>query len=180
MVSCKNLSHTGTGNQENYYILKKGRHRVNIFSWQKHQLARLDFNFQFDSTAIYATKEPSNQGDINKLYGFSDGNDFHHKNSARFGWRWYNDQLEIWAYCYNDGARIFKKLGAVDLYKNHKASIGFTTDHYIFKLNDTTVRMKRSASEQPASGYKLLPYFGGNEKAPHAIRIKIEELPYKS
>ena len=46
------------------------------------------FVVKFDSTSIYNTLIPSNQYDINKLYGFSDNDSVHHLYSARFGWRW--------------------------------------------------------------------------------------------
>ena len=157
------------------YTIAKGSHRSNKLSWQKHQIKRLDFKFTFDSTAIYKTHNEVNQGDINKLYGLSD-NDFHHRNSARFGWRWYNDQLEIWAYCYNNGKRVYQKIGEASLNQPHQAALKFNKNKYIFQLNDTTVEMERSSVEPIATGYKLLPYFGGNEKAPHKITIRIEEI----
>lgn len=60
------------------------------------------FTVLFDSSAVYSTKNASNQADINKLYGFSDNRAHHHS-------------------------------------------------------------------------YRLYPYFGGDEYAPHKITIKIRE-----
>ena len=42
------------------------------------------FNVKFNSSAVYQTKDPANQEDINKLWGFSEGED-HQLNSARIG-----------------------------------------------------------------------------------------------
>lgn len=77
------------------------------------EYAELKFVVKFDSSAIYNTVDPSNQYDINKLYGFSDNDSLHQRYSARFGWRWSDNALRIFAYVYNSGVRSSKELGAI-------------------------------------------------------------------
>ncbi|MFT4737440.1 MAG: hypothetical protein ACJAZM_000334 [Cyclobacteriaceae bacterium] len=72
----------------------------------------------FDESAIYTSVLEENQYDVNKLLGFSDCNSQHHEHSARFGWRWLDDDLEILAYCYVSGERIVEYVGSVDLNQN--------------------------------------------------------------
>lgn len=129
----------------------------------------------FDSTGIYATVNPQNQADINKLYGFADCGTFHQVNSARFGWNWQNGQMHIHAYCYADSIRSYKELGTVLLGKENTYQIEALKGMYIFTLNGKKDTMLRHCTDT-VLGYKLLPYFGGDEVAPHEVHIKIKEL----
>jgi hypothetical protein len=120
--------------------------------------------------------DPKNQADINKLYGVSDCATAHQQNSARFGWVWNNNRLEIWAYSYTNGQRKYAFVEAVSLNAYHTFEIAFTDTSYIFKVNDKTVALPRHC-KGTAEGYKLYPYFGGDEPAPHEVTILIEDLP---
>lgn len=156
------------------YVIQEGEHHSTL-SFESIELDSLKFKVLFDSSAIYQTLERENQGDLNKLYGLSDCNSYHHTNSARFAWRWYQDKLEIWAYTYLNGERQFQFIENVSLDKFYECEIVFTDKKYLFRLNDKIVEMPRSCSAK-AVGYKLFPYFGGDEAAPKDIRIWIEEL----
>jgi hypothetical protein len=158
------------------YIITSGKHDADKASFVRVTTDTIRFRVKFDSTAIYKTITPNNQADINKLYGVSDCGTFHHMNSARFGWRWYHEKLEILAYTYSNGVRKYALLGAVDLNTYHHYEIVFTENQYIFSLNDVTAKLPRHCSDK-ARGYKLFPYFGGNETAPHDVAIWIEDLP---
>ena len=159
----------------NIYLIKAGNHDIDGHrSIARKRIDTLRFSFSFDSTAIYRTKSPQNQGDINKLYGLSDCEDHHHTNSARFGWRWTGENLEVLAYCYLNGERKWALIDVVELNDLNNAAIFFSDQQYIFKLNDTTLSMPRSCSAR-AIGYQLYPYFGGDETAPQDIRIFIED-----
>jgi len=133
------------------------------------------FQVQFDSSAIYTTIDPANQADINKLYGFADNNRLHFEFSARFGWRWFNNRLELLAYVYNNGIQTNKLLGAVSLGMPHQCSIKVAGDTYIFTLNGVATTMDRASITPKGAGYKLYPFFGGDEPAPHQVVIKIKE-----
>ncbi len=140
------------------------------------EYSQLNFVVRFDSSAIYTTESSSNQGDINKLYGFSDNNSQHHLFSARFGWRWKNNALELFGYIYNNGVMSFTSLGSVAIGAEHQCTIAVNEQYYIFTLNGVSTQMPRNSSTTKGIGYKLFPYFGGNEKAPHEIKIWIKEL----
>lgn len=157
------------------YTIPAGQHYCNNNSYPSFLAPALYFTVLFDSAAVYQTKNLANQSDYNKLYGFSDNNSHHQQYSARFGWRWKNGQLELAAYTYNKGVRSEKWLGAVPLGTSLKCAIVVQGDHYDFVLNGVTTAVPRESQTTQASGYKLLPYFGGDETAPHTIAIKIRE-----
>lgn len=155
------------------YTIKKGKHYSGIHA-RIFLGKRLRFKAIFDESAIYTSVDPVNQHDINKLYGFSEGPGDHMKNSARFGWRWLNGKLEIFAYCHNNSIVNSEYITCLDLNKEYEFKI--TQYRYVcfFEVNKKTALMPRS---QPANGsieYYLYPYFGGDEKAPHDITIKIK------
>ncbi|WP_152425074.1 hypothetical protein [Nafulsella turpanensis] len=156
------------------YVILTGEHHATL-SFENVALDQLKFNALFDSTAIYSTIDPANQADINKLYGMADCNSYHHTNSARFGWRWHEEQLEIWAYTYVNGERNSAFVDTVSLGVFNEYEISFEDNNYRFRLNEKEVEMPRQC-EATAEGYKLFPYFGGDETAPHDISIWIEEL----
>ena len=135
----------------------------------------MHFTAKFDSTDIYQNVNPQNQYDYNKLYGFSDNNSDHQKFSARFGWRWCHNQIELSAYTYNDGIRTIQDLGGIDMSKEHNCAILVNGSEYDFVLDGDTTVMTRTSKTRKGSGYKLLPYFGGDEVAPHTMTIKIKE-----
>jgi hypothetical protein len=158
------------------YVIAQGAHETtDPFVYQTIQT--LTFKAKFDSSAIYKTVDSTNQFDTNKLYGFSDCGTFHQTNSARFGWRWVNGNLEIMAYCYINGIRPEAvcvdtvALNAVNTYK-----LEFKSDRYIFSVNDSNRVEVLKSCNYSGLRYKLYPYFGGNEVAPHEIKIWIEEL----
>ncbi len=77
------------------YTIKQGKQFCDQSTFSSVQYTELKFVVKFDSSAIYSTIDPSNQYDINKLYGFSDNNAEHQKFSARFGWQWSDKALHI-------------------------------------------------------------------------------------
>jgi hypothetical protein len=140
------------------------------------KVTSMKFTVKFDNSAVYSTIDPANQADINKLYGFSDNDGHHHQFSARFGWRWYNNKLNLQAYIYNNGVRDYKDIGDIDLNKEYLCEIRVVGNQYQFFLNSVLkVTMPRNAVGTEGSGYQLFPYFGGDELAPHEIKIQIRD-----
>jgi hypothetical protein len=132
------------------------------------------FKAKFNSSAIYQFSDEGFQDSKNKLMGFSDCNSQHHENSARFAWQWYDDQLEIYAYCYVDGKRVEEYVGVVQLNDFNDYQISITADEYIFKLNEKpAVKIKRGHVCDKGVYYLLWPYFGGSIAAPHDVTIDI-------
>lgn len=157
------------------YFIPAGAHSANQSSYVAISVDTIKFKAQFDNSAIYKNVDPVNQADINKLYGLSDCNSFHHINSARFGWRWYNNELQILAYTYNNSVLTYEFIQAVSLNTYYTYQIILTPTDYIFKLNNTEVKLPRYCNTQ-LDGYKLYPYFGGDETAPHDITVKIQDV----
>ena len=136
----------------------------------------MKFIVRFDSSAIYQTGSAENQNDINKLFGFSDNNSEHHKFSARFGWRWSDHALRLFAYVYNEAEMVSKEITTVDIGKEINCSILVKGTRYVFSTNGISLEMPRMATTEKGKGYQLYPYFGGDESAPHEINIWIKSL----
>ncbi len=140
------------------------------------QSNQLVFTAIFDQSAVYDLGDPALQSSKNKLLGFSDCNSMHHENSARFAWQWFNDQLEIYAYCYVNGTRVEKFVGVVALNAASSYRIELTSTHYRFHLNDEpVVEIERGGTCDRGIYYMLWPYFGGELAAPHNVHIAIRQ-----
>lgn len=165
---------TSCNEQSKIYTIQKGQHDSGsrVIMITKDQIK---FRTQFDNSAIYNTQDPVNQADINKLYGFSDCDSTHQDNSARFGWRWFNNELQIHAYVYTHGQRESKFLKAVALNTSHNYELRIIEDTYEFTLDNVKFSMPRGCGSPSILKYRLFPYFGGNEVAPHNIKIVIAE-----
>lgn len=158
------------------YTIEKGAQYCDQNGFKNVQYDTLSFKVKFDSSAIYQTVNPNNQTDINKLFGFSDNNAAHHDFSARFGWNWSNNALRLFGYIYNNGVMSFKELGQIAIGTENNCVLKVSGDTYIFTLNGQSVTMPRASTTAKGQGYKLYPYFGGDETAPHNIEIWIKEL----
>jgi len=158
------------------YTIRQGQHYADQNFYQPAVYDELKFIVRFDSTAIYQTIEAVNQEDINKLYGFSDNNAQHQQFSARFGWNWTGKALRLYAYIYNNGERSSREIIPVQTGAEINCSLKVAADKYIFSVDNNTVEMPRTSTTAKSSGYKLYPYFGGDESAPHDITIWIKEL----
>jgi hypothetical protein len=158
------------------YIIHKGNHYAEGTSFKEVHQSELRFEVLFDSSAIYTNSKATNQYDINKLYGFSDCGTMHHENSARFGWRWNGKCIEIHAYWYNDSIRHNEFLDTVSIGTATALAIKALPRHYSFEIKNRTHSFPRRCNTSAIEGYQLYPYFGGDETAPHDIRIRIKEF----
>jgi hypothetical protein len=158
------------------YTIKKGQQYCDMNAMTQVEYEELKFKVKFDSSAIYTSISSENQWDINKLFGFSDNNGYHHEFSARFGWNWGRNGLTLYAYTYNNAKRESKSLGTITIGEEQNCSIKVTADKYIFTLNGKVETMPRTSTTAKAVGYKLFPYFGGDEFAPHDVSIWIKEI----
>lgn len=157
------------------YNIWQGQQYCDSNKFVQTSYSELKFIAKFDSSAIYKTIDANNQYDINKLYGFSDNNAQHQQFSARFGWRWSDNALRLFGYVYNDGIRSYKELGTVIIGAENNCSIKVNAKNYIFSLNGKVDSLPRTSPTTVATGYKLYPYFGGDELAPHNVSIWIKE-----
>ena len=157
------------------YIIEEGEQFCTPNPFVTTSDSELNFIAVFDSSCIYTTADPQNQDDINKLFGFSDCNTHHLENSARIGWRWSKDSLRIFAYVHNDSNIIFKEIATAEIGKEIKCNITCIEGEYLFRANEKDATLPRHCLGN-FTRYKLYPYFGGDESAPHKIEIKITEL----
>lgn len=165
-----------------HYQIKKGSHYTEGFHFGVHFGKRtVSKTIKFHSTCLYNLNS-SNQYDINKLYGFSEG--YHHHNSARFGWRCDKESnlIELLAYVYVDGKRIHEwemdiLIRKVKCDSAIDTKIEIFKDHYLFSVvtsyGTSTRKMPRGKMCIPI-GYDLFPYFGGNCTAPQNMFIELD------
>lgn len=156
------------------FLIKKGAHssKPDPFTFTKKSSVR--FSAVFDSSCIYKTVDPSNQADINKLYGFSDCGEHHLSNSARIGWRWSNDSLRLFGFVHFDGQMLMKEITTAEIGSAIDCIIDCNESSYLFTVNGKSTEMPRACTSANQR-YLLNPYFGGDETAPHDIRIQITE-----
>lgn len=157
------------------YVIPTGEHYANGNDYKPVDVTELKFTVRFDSSCIYQTINPENQLDINKLYGFADNNALHQQYSARFGWRWSDGALRLFAYTYNNSVRDSKELAVIPIGKDVHCAIKVTSETYVFSVEEKQETMIRKSTTPTAKGYQLYPYFGGDEVAPHEVRIWIKE-----
>ena len=157
------------------YKIKKNRHR-SVIKVKHTTKDSFDTQVQFDESAKYTSRYSNNQLDVNKVWGVSDCGTTHSKNSIRFGWRWDLDaeQIEILMYRRKNSKFSFKSLGYTNPGDLNYMSLNITPDSYVMTLNGVTDSMSRSC-DTPCRRYYLYPYFGGTEKAPHDVTIRIKQ-----
>lgn len=162
------------GSLVRHFVIEQGEHYSSPRYVETLQSDRLVFEATFDETARYVFEDQTHQDAKNKLLGFSDCNSAHHENSARFGWQWYNDRLEIYAYCYVNGVRTEEFVGTKELHKTGRYEITIRDDEYVFRLdNGEPVVLPRGNTCDKGVYYMLWPYFGGTLAAPHNVHVAI-------
>jgi len=97
-----------------------------------------------------------------------------HQNSARVGWRWKKEKIELFAYCYAEGTRSFVKLGEVAIGDTARLQIKLSPVGYEFQYKGVSTIMSRGLTSSSINGYLLYPYFGGDEPAPHTMKLWIK------
>jgi len=163
LTSCKKIT-----DEWKTFTIKEGEHR-STYALNYSKDTMFGWNIIFDSSAIYKCVDSLNQYDINKLIGWSDCGTDHVENSIRFGWRWLDDSLEIHWFKHEHGKFSFDLIKRVSLYE-------LTIFRWDYKLavDGTYVYVPRNCVYDKRR-YQLYPYFGGDEPAPHDIRIKIKK-----
>jgi hypothetical protein len=154
------------------YNILKGTHYCTESTIKLFNGNHINFKVKFTSAAIYKTMEPENQGDVNKLYGFSEGID-NHLNSARIGWNWQNNALHLYAYTYAEGIRNCKEISTIAIGEAIPCSIAISANKYLFTVGEKKAELPRALNTATVAGYWQYPYFGGDEVAPHNICIEI-------
>ena len=159
------------------YIIPAGAQYSNNEGTVAVKTTEYKFEVYFDSSAIY-TLPAADQHDINKLSGFADNAAIHLQYSARFGWRWSDTRLRLFGFVHNAGVIQEKEIGAIEIGRIYSCSIKVNGNTYVFNVDGLgSVTLPRAATTAAAEGYRLYPYFGGNNTAPHEIRLWLKYLP---
>lgn len=165
------------------FTIKKGQHYARPFRfalwWSRKEFAR---KVVFANNCRYQLPG-DDQADTNKLFGvgYLPG---HHKDSARFGWRYIpaSGKMEVMAYCYDEGKRIIENVALCEVGQAYRLKLNITATEYVFAVYDlkggasnligqTVIARRHNKKLQ----YGLWPYFGGNRKAPHSMTILIDK-----
>lgn len=161
------------------FRIPRGRHRARPlrfwFWWNKKSITR---DVRFDESCRYDLNS-DDQLDTNKLIGigYLPG---HHKESARFGWRYIIEtgMIELSAYCYVNGVRAIKHICFCEIGRTYRIQLRLLLNAYFFiclgdNVNET---IEVHYSHRKKFGYRLGTYFGGQAKAPHEIKIEITKI----
>lgn len=145
---------------------------------RKNKRIVIQHEFMFTDYCLYDLMD-ADQGDVNKLFGFSIG--CHHRTSFRFGWRpnLKNHTIEIVGYEYHDGIRQKTmpirevKLNCRYTYTLIYSPVEKMITYKVWKMptDYNIISNEIKLSKYYGFGYTLGAYFGGNEKAPHNIVI---------
>jgi len=167
------------------YIIHKGCHysnfipRIQLISNVNHIVH--SGCIVFDESCKYEIDEDSC---VNKLFGFCFGFGVH-KNSVRFGWTYNKDinNIFIWKYFYIDGKLNKEKIFSCELGSSHFYEImvnksNNTKNEYlvtlkidnkkVYPLDGEYIKMQSNKCFITTLG----PYFGGNTRAPHTMKIE--------
>ena len=160
---------------EGFWIfkIKEGKHR-SVNKVKTINRDNIHFELLLTNSCKYETRNPMNQWDVNKIFGFSDG-DGHQRNSARIGWRFVNNEIQLMAYTHYNGDFYFKKICVVNPDTYYDCRINCLHDRYEFIVDSDTVYMDRYWIYSNRR-YLLWPYFGGDEVAPHDVTIRVKLL----
>ena len=171
------------------YKIYKGCHYSNFFP-RIQLLSKVSYMSQsgcivFDESCKYEIAETSC---VNKLFGFCFGFGVH-ENSIRFGWT-YNaptNQIYIWKYFYINGKlekeKIFAcEIGESNFYeilanksnnvKNEYLVTLKINNKKVYPLNDSLDDYYTKVQSTKCFITTLGPYFGGNTRAPHTMKIE--------
>lgn len=166
------------------YRIPAGKHTcTRRFPWPVLWRTYMEYECTFDASAQYTTMLEGNQADVNKLFGFTEGWR-PHKNSARIGWNYIPktdasdvERVQLWAYTYSQGVRHIEFLGAYPIGEKIRCRIELRGGGY--RCTAATEQqwevqtMPRAKRAKYIFGFRLFPYFGGDEPAPHEVRIKL-------
>lgn len=180
------------------FIIKKGKHRakplrVGVY-FNKNRIA---FKVMFDSSCKYFI-DGEDMMDINKLFGIafvpwylipfamisslfiSLFSNLHHKDSARYGWR-FNinlNKFELFSYCYVNGVRKTELITTVFLNQWFDAELVINRYNYEFNVikNGDEFNGIVEKTHNKKIGYRLNPFFGGNPTAVQDTRIEMKKI----
>jgi hypothetical protein len=163
------------------YKIRKTHHSSKLFGILPHfgftLKDHISFSAKFNSNCLYDLHNVDNW-DANKLYGISTSYN-HMIQSARIGWRCLDGKnIEILTFVHDEHKFLNPEvLGTVapDEWFDCKIVVKEYSFVFYFTKNKTTnIIVAPKQSKGWKFKYKLYPYFGGNETAPHDMNIYIK------
>lgn len=167
-----------------FYEIKKGNHYCSMSVFEKigaigWKVKTMDLKFSFRSECWWAPPRNTDDLDLNKLAGIGFGPN-HHNNSVRLAWvPDFDNQgvIKIFGYTYdekNEGPKFeYLFIKSVNVLEPCTGKIESRDGAYFLTVNGTTVQMANQKAD-PNLCFRLYPYFGGNNTAPHDMTIELE------
>lgn len=167
------------------FRIPAGRHRARPLRfglWRNRQI--FTWQVTFMPSCIYNLNGPD-QDDTNKLCGIGYLPGGHHKDSARFGWRYADKKgmIELSAYCYVDGNRVINHICFCEIGKTYRIQLRALYRNYVFECDEISNKYLKPTggivvkpNHTKKLQYRLGVFFGGNQVAPHEIKIELKKL----
>lgn len=155
------------------YEVKKGENYFKPRALWFETADSIEMEVMFLPSCIYETKQNQNQGDWNKLFGISSL--FGRKAlSYRFVWRCNIDLIEIGAYWYQNNVRGDIHIGCVKIGARIALKLSKNANSVQWFIDG---QEKHSIlGKWPVLGWKLRPYFGGDESAPKNMKLFMQRI----
>lgn len=167
-----------------FYLIKKGNHYASMSLFEKigaigWKINNLSMRFIFRKECWWAPPRNQDDYDQNKLAGIGFGTN-HHNNSVRLTWVpdfASQGMINVYGYTY-DEKKADPKFVSVFIKSVHvdepvTGKIESREGFYFITVKDVTVKMDNVNSD-PKLCFRLFPYFGGNNTAPHDMTIELD------
>ncbi len=166
-----------------FYKIKKGEHYASVSFFEKlgamgWKVKSMNISFLFRSECWWSPPRNNDDFDQNKLAGIGYGLN-HHQNSVRLTWVPDFDHqgvMKIFGYTYDerksDPKFSYSLITTVNVLQPCQGSIIAEGNQYKITVNGVSVSMENT-NPDPSLCFRLFPYFGGNNTAPHDMTIEI-------
>ena len=177
LIGCKKTDDDGY----RVYTIDRGNHYsdgpIDKLFGNDNKADSWEWEVIFESSCIYLESDllnPSNYLDVNKLIGFSDCDRHHSQYSCRVGWRASGDSIELLIYKRDDNNIGFKSLKKVYPDQIVNVTLDFKDTIYTSCIDGICDTLVRPCPDWSGRKYSLFPFFGGQETAPHKMKIRIK------
>jgi len=167
-----------------FYEIKKGNHYASMSIFEKicgigWKIKTMSLRFVFRNECWWSPARNQEDLDQNKLAGIGFGTN-HHNNSVRL--TWVPDfetpgMIKVSGYTYDEKKEGQKFtiafIKSVHVGDTITGKIESRDGAYFLTVNDVTIRMDNNKTD-PNLCFRLFPYFGGNNTAPHDMIVELE------
>jgi len=178
LFGCKDISNTTIT-----FVINKGNHLSTPFYVRSGEFKSFECEVEFTESCKYQLDE-KDQSDQNKLFGFGFDNKIPtmnpaHNNSIRWTWTYIGgENIQLIPYWYENSVRKFgfgyKKVVKI----GQKVKLGiYVKDSYVLSFEDELTFIPYEKIKKNA--WVLTPYFGGNNVAPHDVKIIFHKFDIK-